>query len=88
MNDPDERFVERLATDLERVFGIGVAVESISAPAEGGRTMRVAASILFNGRIETLEAWAPNEALLYQVLMSRAVEILRAEAFAGLAGPI
>jgi len=51
MNDAQERFAERLALDHQRVFGIGIAIESITGPEEGGESTRVAASILFDGRI-------------------------------------
>jgi hypothetical protein len=88
VNVARERFAERLALDLQRVFGIGIAIEGSTGPEEDGESTRVAASILFDGRIETLEAWAPNEELLYWLVMSRAVELLRVDAFSGLAGPI
>jgi len=44
-------------------------------------------SILFDGRIETAEAWAPDDAALYRLLMSRAIELWRVSAFSGLIGP-
>jgi hypothetical protein len=87
MNDTEGRFAERLAVDLAHLLGIGVAIENISAEEhEGG--MRVVASILFDGRIETVEAWAPDESMLYRLLMSRAVDLWRVSAFSGLAGPL
>ena len=87
MTDVEERFAERLAEDLGRILGIGVAVEDLEI-TDQDPTKRVAVSILFDGHIETVEAWAADDATLYRLVMRRAIELWRVNAFSGLVGPI
>jgi len=86
VNDAEEQFAERVANDLRRTFGIGIAVQGLEITERDG-LKHVAVSILFDGRIETAEAWAPDDAALYRLLMSRAIELWRVSAFSGLIGP-
>jgi hypothetical protein len=87
MNDAEQRFAERLAEDLGRTLGIGIAVEALEITESDG-VKHVGVSILFDGRIETVEAWAPDDASLYRLLMMRAIELWRVSAFSGLVGPV
>ena len=87
MNDAEERFAERLSQDLKNVLGIGIAVEGLEISQHEG-TKRVQVSILYDGRIDTIEAWAPDDASLYRLLMTRAAELWRVSAFSGLSGPL
>ena len=86
MTEEEEALAERLARDLEKAFGIGIAVEGIEITERDG-IKRVEVSILYDGRIETIEAWAPDDPSLYRLLMTRAAELWRVSAFSGLSGP-
>jgi len=83
----EEQFAERLSQDLERAFGIGIALEGIEFTEVDG-VQRVEVSILYDGRIDTIEAWAPDDSSLYRLLMTRAAELWRVSAFSGLSGPL
>ncbi len=86
MNDAEERFAERLAEDLERVLGAGLAVDDIELSASDGHAT-VRATLLVEGRIETIEVSGPDVVALYRPLIERAAEIRLAAAFWRMTGP-
>ena len=86
MNDAEERFAERLAEDLERVLGAGIAVDDIELAASDDQAS-VRATLLVEGRIETIEVSGPDVVALYRPLIERAAEIRLAAAFWRMTGP-
>ena len=86
MNDAEERFAERLAQDLERVLGAGIAIDDIEL-SQGGDGAHVRATLLVEGRIETIEADGADVVALYRPVMERAAEIRLAGAFWRMVGP-
>ncbi len=86
MNDAEERFAERLAEDLDRVLGAGLAVDDVElSTAEDAASVR--ATLLVEGRIETIEVTAPDVMGLYRPLIERAAELRLRSAFWRLVGP-
>jgi hypothetical protein len=86
MNDAEERFAERLAEDLERVLGAGLAVDDIELSSADDQA-RVVATLLVEGRIETIEVTAPDVVGLYRPLIERAAELRLRGAFWRMIGP-
>jgi hypothetical protein len=86
MNDAEERFAERLATDLEQVLGAGLAVDDIELSTSGDEA-RVIATILVEGRVETIEVAAADVVGLYRPLVERAAELRLRSAFWRMVGP-
>ncbi|HLO35087.1 MAG TPA: hypothetical protein VK194_03360 [Candidatus Deferrimicrobium sp.] len=86
MNDAEERFAERLAEDLERVLGAGIAIDDVELTAgETGALVR--ATLLIEGRVETIEVSGPDVVSLYRPLIERAAELRLAGAFWRMVGP-
>ena len=86
MNDAEERFAERLAEDLERVLGAGIAIDDIEL-SNAGEDVRVRATLLLEGRVETIEVSGPDVVALYRPLIERAAELRLAGAFWRMVGP-
>jgi hypothetical protein len=86
MNDAEERFAERVGEDLERVLGAGLAVDDIEMSTAGERA-HVRATLLVDGRIETIEVEADDVIGLYRPLMERAAELRLGAAFWRMVGP-
>ncbi|HZC32400.1 MAG TPA: hypothetical protein VE640_03840 [Candidatus Bathyarchaeia archaeon] len=86
MNDAEAAFAERLAEDLDRVFGAGFAVDDIELSTEDGGA-RVQATLLIEGRVETVVLAAPDVLSLYRPLMERAAELQLRGAFWRMVGP-
>ena len=86
MDDAEERFAERLAADLEHVLGVGLAIDDIELSTTDDVT-HVRATLLVEGRIETIEATAPDVVGLYRPLMERAAELRLGAAFWRMVGP-
>jgi hypothetical protein len=86
MNDAEERFAERLAVDLERILGAGLAIDDIEL-THGEGVARVRATLLVEGRVETIEAEAPDVVALYRPVMQRAAELRLAGAYWRMVGP-
>jgi hypothetical protein len=86
MNDAEERFAERLSADLERVLGAGLAVDDIEMSSTGERA-HLRATLLVDGRIETIDVEADDVVGLYRPLMERAAEIRLGAAFWQMVGP-
>jgi hypothetical protein len=86
MNDAEERFAERLSADLERVLGAGIAIDDVELTS-GDSDVTVRATLLVEGRIETIEATADDVVGLYRPLMERAAELRLGAAFWRMVGP-
>jgi len=86
MNDAEEQFALRLAVDLERVLGVGIAIDDIEL-AEADDRARVRATLLVEGRVETIEAEAPDVLGLYRPVIERAAELRLGAAFWRMIGP-
>jgi hypothetical protein len=82
----EERFARRLGEDLERVLGAGVAVDDVELSTTHDQAT-VRATLLVEGRIETIQVSAPDEAGLYRPLIERAAEIRLQSAFWRMVGP-
>ena len=86
MNDAEERFAERLADDIERVLGVGIAIGDIELDVGDG-TAKVAATLLIGERVETIEAVAEDVLALYRPIVERAAEMRLRTAFWQMVGP-
>jgi hypothetical protein len=86
MNDAEEQFASRLGADLERVLGAGLAVDDIELSASDEES-HVRATILVEGRVETIDVSGPDVVSLYRPVMERAAEIRLAGAFWRMVGP-
>jgi hypothetical protein len=86
MNDAEERFAERLAEDLDRVLGIGIAIDDVEL-SSADEEAHVRATLLIEGRVETIEVSGPDVAALYRPLVERAAEVRLAAAFWRMTGP-
>ncbi len=86
MSDAEQQFAERLAEDLERVLGAGIAIDDVELTAADGAA-HVRATILIDGRMETLEVSGPDVVALYRPLMEKAAEIRLGAAFWRIVGP-
>jgi hypothetical protein len=86
MNNAEERFAERLAEDLDRVLGAGLAVDDIELSTANGEA-RARATLLVEGRIETIEVSAPDVLALYRPLVEAAAELRLRSAFWRMVGP-
>jgi hypothetical protein len=86
MNDAEERFAERLAEDIERVLGIGIAIGDIELRLADGRA-KVVATLLIGDRIEEIEAVGDDVLALYRPILERAAELRLRTAFWQMVGP-
>ncbi len=86
VNDAEAAFAERLASDLATVLGAGVAVDDIEL-STGDEACTVRATLLVEGRVETIEVSAPDVVALYRPLVERAAEIRLAAAWWRMIGP-
>lgn len=86
MNDAEEQFAKRLATDLEKVLGVGIAVDDVEL-ATTDHDAHVRATILVEGRIETIDVTASDVVGLYRPLIERAAELRLGAAFWRMVGP-
>lgn len=88
MNDAEERFAARLAEDLERVLGVGIAIDDIEIEVgDAGRGARVTARLLLGARVETIEAVGTSVLALYTPILQRAAELRLKDAFWQMVGP-
>lgn len=87
MNDAEERFAERLAEDLDRVLGAGIAIDDVDLHVGDGEAT-VRATLLIGERVETIEARGSDILSLYRPIVERAAELRLASAFWRMIGPI
>jgi hypothetical protein len=86
VNDAEERFAERLGEDLERVLGIGIAIDDIDLEV-GDAKAHVVATLLVGEHVETVEADGPDVLSLYRPIVERAAELRLRSAFWRIVGP-
>lgn len=86
MNDAEQRFAERLATDLAQVLGAGIAVGDVELSA-GDSISTVRATLLVEAKVETIEVSGPDAVSLYRPLIERAAELRLGAAFWRMVGP-
>ncbi len=86
MNEAEEQFAERLAEDLERVLGVGIAIDDIDLEV-GERGARVVATLLVGEHVETIEADGTEIGALYRPIIERAAELRLRSAFWRMVGP-
>jgi hypothetical protein len=86
VNDAEERFAERLAEDLERVLGVGIAIDDVDLEVGDGAA-RVTATLLIGDRVETIEAAGPDALSLYRPIVEEAAKARLASAWWQLVGP-
>lgn len=86
MDDAEARFAERLAEDLERVLGAGIAIDDVELTAADGAA-HARATILIDGRVETIEVSGPDVVALYRPLIKKAAELRLDAAFWRIVGP-
>ena len=86
MNTTEEQFAARLAEDLERVLGAGIAIDDVELTTDDGRAS-VRATLLIEGRIEEIEAEGSDVMALYRPLIERAAAVRLQAAFWQMVGP-
>ncbi|HLQ48020.1 MAG TPA: hypothetical protein VK233_03550 [Candidatus Dormibacteraeota bacterium] len=86
MNDAEAQFADRLAEDIGRVLGVGIAIDDIEL-AVGDAEAHVVATLLIDGRVEEIRADGPDLTSLYRPLIERAAELRLASAFWQMIGP-
>jgi hypothetical protein len=85
MSEADARYAERLAVDLERVLGVGIAIDDLELVGEGPVTIR--AALLVEGQVREIEATGETSLEAYQGLVRAAAELRLAAAWWRLVGP-
>jgi hypothetical protein len=86
VNDAEERFAKRLAADIERVLGVGIAIDDIDLDVGDGGA-RVTATLLIGSQVETIEAVGGDVLGLYRPIVERAAEVRLASSWWQLVGP-
>jgi hypothetical protein len=86
VNDAERQFAARLAEDLERVLGAGIAIDDVELTTVEGRA-RVRATLLVEGRVEQIEAAGDDVLGLYRPLIERAAQLRLGAAFWRMVGP-
>jgi hypothetical protein len=85
MSEADARYAERLAVDLERVLGVGIAIDDLELAGKGPVTIR--AALLVEGQVREIEATGETSLEAYQGLVRAAAELRLAAAWWRLVGP-
>jgi hypothetical protein len=85
MTDAEERFAERLAVDLERVLGEGVAIADLEIAGAGPVSARVVCFI--EGHVRTIEIEADDVLDAYRRLILSAAELRLSAAWWQIVGP-
>jgi hypothetical protein len=86
MSDAEATFATRLAADLERVLGAGIAIDDIQLRVtDGHATAR--ATLLIEGRVVAVDAEAADVLGLYASLMQAAASARLAGAYWRMVGP-
>jgi hypothetical protein len=86
MSEAEAAFAERLAEDLERVLGAGIAIDDIQLRVDDGRATAHAV-LLVEGRVVDLDAEADDVLGLYAPLMQAAASARLSGAFWRMVGP-
>jgi len=85
MTDAEERFAERLAADLERVLGEGVAIADLEITGAGPVRARVVCFI--EGHVRTIEVEADDDLDAYRLIVQAAAELRLSAAWWQIVGP-
>ncbi len=85
MNDAEEQLAERLATDLERILGTGIAIQDLEIDGEGPVTIRVAC--LAEGMARDIVATGDSAIEAITSVIRLAAETRLAAAFWHMIGP-
>ena len=85
MTEAEERFAERVAADLERVLGEGVAVEDLEIRGEGPVSVRL--TCLVDGQLRSIEAEADDLLTAYRIVIESAARIRLSAAWWQIVGP-
>ena len=80
MNDAEEQFAARIAEDLARVVGPGIAVDDVDLVVDEGAA-KVTATLRVGDQVETIEAVGHDVLSLYQPVVRQAAETRLAAAF-------
>ncbi|HYL41661.1 MAG TPA: hypothetical protein VET90_10155 [Candidatus Binatus sp.] len=83
--EANERFAERLAEDLSRVLGVGIALESVTL--DGQTPVMIEASGLVDGQVRELRGVGPTILEASRDLIRRAAELRLAAAWWRMIGP-
>lgn len=86
MNDAEARLAERLAEDLERVLGTGIAISDVELVGEGPVTIRV--TCLVDGAVREIEATGETTIEAMSGIVRAAAELRLAHAFWQIVGPV
>jgi hypothetical protein len=85
MTDAEAAFARRLAEDLERVLGEGIAVSDVELHGDG--PVRAHVVCLADGRVHEIDAEADDVLAAYQEVVRKAAEIRLAAAWWRIVGP-
>lgn len=85
MSEAEVRFAERLAEDLQRVLGVGLAIDDFQIVGDGPVTVR--AVVLAEGQVREIQATGDTSLEAYQGLIRAAAELRLAAAWWRLVGP-
>ena len=86
MTEAEAAFAARLADDLERVLGAGIAIDDVELVV-GDTHARAHAVLLIEGRVFDVEAEADDVLGLYKPLMEAAASARLTGAFWRIVGP-
>lgn len=85
MTEAEERFAERLAVDLERVLGEGVAIGDLQIHGEGPVSVRL--DCLVDGQVRTIEVEADDLLAAYRLIVASAAQLRLSAAWWQIVGP-
>jgi hypothetical protein len=85
MTEAEERFAERLAADLERVLGEGVAVADLQIHGDGPVAVRL--DCFVDGQVRTIEVEADDLLAAYRRIVESAAEMRLTAAWWQIVGP-
>ena len=85
MTEAEERFAERLAVDLERVLGEGVAIADVQIHGDGPVSVRL--DCLVDGQVRTIEVEADDLLAAYRRIVGSAAELRLSAAWWQIVGP-
>ncbi|HET9346613.1 MAG TPA: hypothetical protein VFO05_13025 [Candidatus Limnocylindrales bacterium] len=88
MNEPNDRFADRLGEELGRILGTGIILEEVDLGADEASPAHIRAVCLFDGTSEVLEARGQTRQEAYDLLVKAAAELRLALASRNMIAPI